>query len=158
MTRIYKPKNSSLLTSFVWDIFPVLIALIGCHFMHEGASSNGLEWLLLVVTIAMCLLSVFLLIQTIAAHSQSVTLEEDRISITGFLGATAISFNSIDKAVLRERVNPVSRTDHLLIIQSRNGQFLTFNSSTLSPEDEEDFLTELRKHVDLEVVRDKPVL
>lgn len=158
MKRTYKPNTSSLLTSFVWDLSPALIAFIGYSFAHEGASAKGLGWLLLVGTVAMCLLSAFLLLQTIAVHLRSVTIGEDRISVTGILGATTIPFSSIAKAVLRERVNPVSRTDHLVLIQSRTGEFLTFNSSTLPPGDEDDFLTELRRHVDLEVVRDKPAL
>lgn len=158
MTRIYKPNTSSLLASFVWDFSPALIALIGYCFAHEGASARGLGWLLLVATVAMCLFSVFLLLQTIAVHLRSVTIWEDRISVTGLLGGTTIPFSSIAKAVLRERVNPVSRTDHLVLIQSRTGQLLTSNSSTLPPDDEDDFLTELRRHVDLQEVRDKPAL
>jgi len=158
MTRIYKPKASSLWASFVWDFSPALIALIGYGFAHGGASAKGLGWLVLVATVAMCLFSVFLLLQTIAVHLRSVTMGQDYICVTGLLGATTIPFSSIAKAMLRERVNPVSRTDHLVLIQSRTGQLLTFNSSTLPPDDEDDFLTELRRHVDLEVVRDKPAL
>ena len=158
MKRTYKPNTSSLFGSFLWDFSPAIIAIIGYRFAHAGATAKGLGWLLVVGTVAMCLFSFFLLIQTIAVHLRRVTIEEESISVTGPLGTTTVGFSSIVKAVLRERVNPVSRTDHLILIESRNGALLTFNSSTLSRDDEDDFLTELRRHVDLQIVRDKPAL
>ncbi len=156
MKRTYKPKTSSLLASFVYDLSPAIIALIGYRFAHTGASARGLGWLLVVATVGMCLLSFYLFIQTIAVHLRRVTIDEESISVTGLLGTTTVGFSSTVKAVLRERVNPVSRTDHLILIQSRTGELLTFNSSTLSRDDEDDFLNELRKCVHLEVVRDRP--
>jgi len=156
MKRTYKPKASSLLGSLLWDFSPATLALIGYQFAHEGASIKGLDWLLIVGTVVMCLWSLILLIQTMAVHLRRVTINEDCISVTGLLGTTTIVFGSIAKAVLRERVNPVSRTDHIVSIQSRTGELLTFNSSTLPRNDEDDFLKELQRHVNLDVVRDKP--
>jgi len=158
MKRTYKPNTSSLFGSFLWDFSPAIIAIIGYRFAHAGATAKGLGWLLVVGTVAMCLFSFFLLMQTIAVHLKRVTIDEGSISVTGPLGTTTVSFSSIVKAVLRERVNPVSRTDHLILIQGRSGELLTFNSSTLSRPEEEDFLNEVRRHVDLEVVSDRPAL
>jgi uncharacterized membrane protein YhaH (DUF805 family) len=158
MRRSYKPTVSSFVNSILWDISPATVALVGYYFTHEKASEKGLGWLVVVVTVAMCLWSLLLLLPTLTVHSKRVTLDERSISVTGLFGTTTIGFSQIDGAVMRERVNLVSRTDRLIIIHSVAGQLLTFNPSTLSRKDEEDFLRELRKHVPLEVVRDKPTL
>lgn len=158
MKRSYRPSISSLFFSFLWGISPAVVALVGYLIAHEEASDKGLIWFLVVVSVAMCFWSVLLIIQTIAVHMRRVTIDEKSITVAGPLGTTTIAFSSVAEAILRERVNPISRTDHLIMIRSHSGGFLVYNPSALSRSDEESFLSLLRRHVDLKVISDKPAL
>jgi len=65
-------------------------------------------------------------------------------------------WQDIINALLRERVNVISGTDHLLILQSYDGHLLLFNTSTLDPENEEIVLRKVKEKTDLKIKRDSP--
>ena len=114
------------------------------------------KWFLFIADSFMVLLSFFLLLQTIFVHLQTLYFDEYCIKTVSPLGIIELKWQDISDALLRERVNAISRTDHLLILKTYDGQMLTFNTSTLSPEDENFVLGKIARMVNLKVHRDAP--
>jgi hypothetical protein len=79
------------------------------------------------------------------------------IKVSGPILKVVVLWQDIVSAVLRERENLMSRTDHLLIIKSTN-HMLTFNISTLSKKDESEVLESVKKKTHLVIKKDKPTI
>jgi hypothetical protein len=157
MTHHFRPSASSLIASFGWDVSPAVVAALGWHFSSARAAEKELGWLLLLLTGAMCLWSIFLILQTIVVHLKSISVDETGITVRG-LGEGSLRYQDVAEAQLRERRNVVSRTDRLLMIRSNGGELLMFNPSTLRRSDEDALLSLLRKRIRITTVGDTPTL
>ena len=90
-----------------------------------------------------------------ANHKGSGVLPESIVS--GPLIKVSIKWEDIVSAVLRERENAMSRTDHLLVIKSTD-KMLSYNTSTLSDEDDRKVIEIVGKKTNLVVQKDKPTI
>jgi len=68
-----------------------------------------------------------------------------------------MKWTDVLSAVLRERENVISRTDHLLIIQSSR-HVIGFNTSSLSKEDEKTVLEMVGRKTPFVIQKDKPTI
>lgn len=151
----FKPSLKSFLSSLLWDFSPIIVAGMVTYFMYD---SVAWKWLLLAADGFMALLSLFLSVQNVYVHLQKIYLDNYYIRTLSPFYTIELRWPDIVSALLRERVNAMSRTDHLLVLQGRNGRMLTFNTSILNPEDEEIVLKKVREKTDLKVQRDGPSL
>lgn len=148
----YRPSWRAFGGSLVYDLSPVFMAAIVTYFAYESA-----RWWLWVANAAMVLLSVYSCTQSIFVYLQRLHLDDRGIGATTVFGARAIAWTDVVNATLRERLNPITRTDRLLIVKSRRATML-FNTSTLSEADEEDVLAKVRARVPLLLQRDRPAI
>lgn len=146
----YKPSKKSFLGSFLYGLSPMIVAGIVMYFLAESA-----HFMMWVLSGVMILFSLYLSLQCIFVHMEKLYLEDDGIRTLGLLAKVAMRWSEIDSAVLRERNNAMSRTDNLLILESRD-QKLIFNTSTLNPEDERQVLAKVREKTKLVIFKDKP--
>jgi len=151
----FKPHAKSFFSSLVWALSPVITASIVTYFIYDSAAW---KWLLWVADGFMALLSLFLLQQNIYVHLQKIYLDDYCIKVSSPLCTTELKWQDIVDALLRERINAMSGTDHLLILRSYGGHMLLFNTSTLDLKDEEIVLKKVREKTDLKVQRDSPSL
>src|ERR1044071_3424592 len=149
---VYKPSLDSFCGSFFFGLTPALTAGLALYFVHESAG-----WLFWIPTGLMFLLSLFLSVQCVVVYLNRLQLDEERIRATGPLHSVEIRWSQVTGAVLRERVNPMTRTDHMLVIKSR-GATLVFNTSTLSLADEAEVLRRVRDKINVTVQRDRPAI
>ena len=146
----YKPTWSSFLGSAVFALSPAIVASVMTFFLWENVGV-----LMLIGDSVMAILSLFMLIQATFVHLQRVYVDEEMISVVSPLLRIQIEWSEVIAAILRERENVMTRTDHLLILRTRVRQIL-FNTSTLSNRDEEHLLDFVRRKVTLVVKKDKP--
>jgi len=151
----FNPSRKSFLGSLLWALSPVLVASIVTYFMYESITW---KWVLWIANGFMVLLSLYLFTQSIFVHLQTLYLDDSCIRTSSLLCTIELKWQDINNALLRERVNTMSRTDHLLMLQSYDGHMLFFNTSTLSPKDEETVLEKVREKTTLPVHRDSPSL
>jgi hypothetical protein len=150
----YKPTLSSFLASLAYDLSPVILAGVVSFFMWEN-----INIFMLTASILMGILSLYCLLQTIIAHRQMIYVDEQMIAISGYFGLNRyIHWSQVRGAVLKERENLMSRTDHLLVLHGSNSQVLYLNTSTLSEKDEEELLAFVRRKITLIVERSKPTI
>lgn len=147
----YKSSFKSVVASALFALWPVGTAALVTFFLWNPDR----KVLLFAIGGLQVLLSCFLLLQAVLVHCNKLWLDERVIRVTGPLTATQMGWAEIVSALLRERVNAISRTDRMLVLRSRNDQ-LIFNTSVLSPEDEEAVLQIIRARTQLVVQRDKP--
>jgi len=148
----YRASTISFLRSLLLALSPILTAGIGTYFVFDCRN-----WFLWVVDVLMGLFSLYLLFQTLFVYSGRLYLDTNVIKAINTLASTQIAWRDITKAVLRERRNVLSHTDHLLILYSYNN-VLTFNISILSDHDEKTVLDAIKAKTDLEIVQDTPSL
>ena len=149
---LYKPTMSSFLGSAAFSLIPAATAGTVTFFMWEKASA-----LLLAAGVLMGILSLILLLQDVMVHLRRLHVDELSVSVVGPLLRERIKWTEVAGAVLKERKNAMTRTDHLLIIRSAP-KLLSFNTSTLSQNDEENLLAFVRSKVPVVVEGDKPAL
>jgi len=141
----------------IWDI---PYALVGIYWYYSGIdkiSSGNKIWLLIVLWV-LCGISIKSFIRTICVYTRRIIIDDNSISLTGLRGNKTISFGSIKSAILSERKNLFSRTDHLLSIEDLSGGVLYLHTSTLSRSGEKDFLAFFGGKVNYEVKSDFPVI
>lgn len=148
---LYKPSFKSLAASVLFALWPVGTAALITYFFWNP----NRKVLLFALGGFQVLLSGFLLLQAVLVHCNKLWLDDGGVRVAGPLAATQMAWTEIASAILRERANAVSRTDRMLVLRSRRDQ-LIFNTSTLSPEDEEAALQIIRARTILVVQRDKP--
>ena len=148
----YRPTFSSFAGSTLYGLSPAILAAIVIYFW--GDSLRLIMW---VLSGFMVLLSLFFFLQSIFVYLQKVYLDDYSISVSGPLMKISIRWEDIVSAVLRERENAMSRTDHLLVLKSA-GNMLTYNTSTLSDEDDRKVLEIVGKKTNLVVQKDKPTI
>jgi hypothetical protein len=145
---VYKPSLKSFATSLVYDISPAGSVALVTYFVGNTA---GLVFTIL--SGAMVLFSVVLVLNSVAVHLRKLYVNERGIAVRGMLSETAIPWASINRAVLRERKNAITRTDRLLIIES-SYDLLSYVISTLSPDEEEKVLAVVRGKTQVVVYHD----
>lgn len=126
----YKPTFASFVGSSLYGFSPAILAVIVVYFW--GDSLRLIIWIL---SGFMILLSLFFFLQSIFVYLQKVDLDDYSITVSGPLLNVSIQWEDIVSAVLRERENAMSRTDHLLVIKSASNM-ISYNISTLSEEDD----------------------
>lgn len=149
----FKPSPRSFFGSLLLDFSPVIVAIIVTYFMYD---SVAWKWLLWVADGFMALLSLFFLQQSIYVHLKKIYLDDHCIRTSSPLCVIELNWLNVTSAILRERINAMSRTDRLLMLQSNDGRILIYNTSTLNPEDEEIVLQKVREKTNLIVHRDSP--
>lgn len=150
MAEVFQPARSAALRSLVIAVSPalvaaIMVALVGPHMRLFG-------WAASVVS---AIVTVYLVIQTASVFASRIVVDERGIAMIGPLGRTAIAWAEVGQAVLRERVNALTRTDHMLVLTGGRNKLIC-HPSTLSRQDEDRLLTHVRSHVTLIVQRDKP--
>jgi hypothetical protein len=78
-------------------------------------------------------------------------------SFTPFGTGALMEWGKINDAALRERRNPVTRTERLLILHSPYGM-MTFPLSILSPKEEQEVIEEIKQRTRLVVIEDRPLI
>lgn len=151
--QTFKPTLRSFIRSLIWDIAPAVTALVGAYFTYEKA---GL--IIIILGVLMGLFSLYLILQTIIVHLQKITLLDEGIFILGLGRPFGLRWSDIEKGTIRERHNIISGTDRLLILYSKNGHILSYNTSTLSKHDENIVLSEVRKRVPTAAIFDRGTL
>jgi hypothetical protein len=149
---VYEPSLKSLLASLLLALWPLASAVTLIYFF--GDSKSPMLWICGCISV---LFSLVLLVQAVFVHRQKIWIDERAIRVKGLLADTRIAWSEIVNATIRERVNAISRTDRLLMIHSQDRQ-LSFSTSTLSPPDEEELLSQIRSRTRLFVQRDKPTI
>lgn len=148
---LYKPSFESIVRSTMFALWPVGTAALVTYFFWNPDR----KVLLLTLAGLQVLLSGFLLLQAVLVHCNKLWLDERGIRVAGPIIATQMAWAEIASALLRERVNAVSRTDRMLVLRSKSNQ-LIFNTSVLNPRDEEAVLQAIRARTNLVVQRDRP--
>jgi len=146
----YRPSFRSLVASLAWAAAPLLGPII-IWVIFPAFLNNVIAWGL---TGLMILYSMFLLIQALVVHCVRLTLNENGLSF----GRRTIQWSDINDAVMKERRNPVSRTDRVIMIRLHDGKVMNYNLSTLDPSDEDDAIRFIRGKIRLPVVQDRPAL
>ncbi len=147
---IYRPTFRSFLGSALYGLSPAAVAGVFTYLSYDSASL----WLW-VLDAVVGLISIFLLLQAVFVYRQQLYLDETAIATAGPLGRQVAVWPEVTSAVLRERPNLLTRTDRLLVIEAPRGM-VTFNISTLSPEDEREVLERVQACARLVIHRDKP--
>ncbi|MBI5222839.1 hypothetical protein HY990_00290 [Candidatus Micrarchaeota archaeon] len=146
----YRPTFASFIGSSLYGFSPAITVATAMYFLLEPA-----RWIMWVASGAMLILSLHLTVQTICVHLQKLYVDDYCIRVSGPMLKAVIQWKDVVSAVLRERENLMSRTDHLLIIKSVN-HMLSYNTSVLSKEDEKEVLEMVTKMTRLVIQRDKP--
>jgi hypothetical protein len=153
MNQQFHPSFGSFIGSVVFAASPALVVATVHYFMdlHPGV----LIWIGSGLMLSM---SFALFLQAIFVHL--VRLEISAIGIRTFGGlsaAQAIRWSDVTEATLRERHNPVSRTDRLVILRSRSSM-MNYPVSILSHSDELKVVEELNRRTKLVVIQDRPAI
>jgi len=148
----YRPSLASFAGSVLYGFTPVITAGIVMYFLWDST-----RWIVWVASGFMLILSLYLTVQTICVHLQKLYLDDYGIGVSGPTIEVAMRWQDVISAVLRERNNLMSRTDHLLILESVN-QVLSYNTSTLTKKDESEVLELVKKKTHLIIKKDKPTI
>lgn len=148
----YRTSFRSFLGSLVYDLSPAAIAALVMYFV--GGSAPYLLW---VASGLMLLFSLLLVLQSLVVFRNRLYLDEVGIAVAGLLSRRAMRWSEVTGATLRERKNAVSRTDRLLVLESRD-RMLSYVTSTLSPPEEEAVLAEVGRRTRVVVYQDKPTI
>jgi len=148
----YKPTFTSFVSSLLYRLSPAIVLGIIMYFTADSA--RLVMWVLSAITGVYCL---YLLLQTTFVHLQRLYLDEERIRVSSPLSTIEMKWTDVLSAVLRERENVISRTDHLLIIQSSR-HVIGFNTSSLSKEDEKTVLEMVGRKTPFVIQKDKPTI
>jgi len=149
----FRPSKKSFFVSLLWALSPLIVAGIVTYFMYESIAWKWLLWIANGVTV---LFSLYLLVQSIYVHLETLYLDNYCIRTSSPLVTIELKWEDIVNALLLERINAISRTDHLLILQSYDDRVLLFNTSTLDPKDEEIVIRKVKEKTNLEIQRDSP--
>jgi predicted Na+-dependent transporter len=148
----YKPTFTSFMSSLLYDLSPAIIAAIVMYFIADSA-----RWIMWVASWIMVAFSLYLLLQTTFVHMRRLYLDEECFRVSSPLSTVEIRWSDVFSAVLRERENVISRTDHFLILQSSR-HVIGFNTSTLSKEDEKTVLEVVSRKTPFVIQMDKPAI
>jgi hypothetical protein len=148
----YKPTFKSFISSSLYGLSPAITAVIVMYFIADSA-----KLIMWVISGVMVIFSFFLFLQSFFGHLQKLFLDENHIYFSSPFRKVEMKWSDIVSAVLRERENAVSRTDHLLILNSSQ-DIIAFNTSTLSDKDEKDVLQMVNKKTNLVTQRDKSTI
>jgi hypothetical protein len=156
MKKTYKPSFKSFVSSLIWDFSLAIAGILGYHFSVDQSTAKFKVWFLFISLCVLCGISLILFTQTIYVFTRRIIIDDERISLSGISGTKTMRFDFVMNATLNERINQISRTDHLLKIVDRKGEVLIINPSTLSRSDEKDFIAFIGSRINLEVINDKP--
>jgi hypothetical protein len=153
MSHKFRPSFGSLLGSLAYAASPAIV--VGVVHYLKGPNLGVLIWiasaLMLIFAFVLCLQAVFV-------HLVRLEISPSGIRVAGGLsGVQWLRWEEIVEATLRERRNPVSRTDHLLILKSQRAM-LNYPLSVLSQSDETAVLDELRRRTRLVVIQDRAAI
>ena len=146
----YRPTIKSFFGSLVYDCWILFLAAILTFFAYRTCPR-----IILVFDIIAVVITLVLLTQTIFVHCTKIYLDDERVITSSPLSRTEIYWQDVTEAILYERRNIMSRTDHLLLLRTRNSM-ISCNTSTLDPSDEERVLGMVRSKTNLAVRRSRP--
>ena len=152
MTYRYRPSVTSFLGSIAFALLPA--SLVAVVYVLRGPDFGTILWIL---SGLMCLYSAFLCIQAVFVHLQSLVMNDRGFGIIGSLSRSWVDWDQVNEATLRERHNPVTRTDRLIVLETRRGP-IAFPLSVLDRRAEQDAIAHIRAHTKLVVVRDQPAI
>jgi hypothetical protein len=150
--RIYRPRPSAVL-EYVWGVAPLALGVAGLSAFHDTALhvvGGTIPFLFGLWAIA-CTRSVM--------TTWFVTTGERIVSVRAN-AQTVLRWEQVVEVVIRQRPSsfPPGRMDRIVMLRGPGGQLAVFNTSVLSPEDEQFFLSELRRrvHCPIETRNDGP--
>jgi hypothetical protein len=153
MNRRFYPSFRSFLGSLAFDFSPLVI--VGAVYYFKGSHTGILLGILSVVMIA---ISALQFLQTCIVHLVRLEIAPGGIRTKSALGPSMqMAWRDVIEATLRERKNPVSRTDHLLILRSAGGM-MNYPLSILKRSEEAEVIEELQRRTRLGVVEDRPAI
>ena len=153
MTYRFRPSLRSFLASLAFAAIPAVIAVAVHHWL--GSRMRVLVW---IGSAVLVLMSFLYFVQAMSVHLIRLEISPEGIRrFGGPSGEHAMRWSEITEATLRERRNPVSRTDRLLILKSRD-KMLNYPLSILSRADELKALEELNRRTKLLVIQDDPAV
>jgi hypothetical protein len=153
MNHRFRPSLKSLIGSLAYAASPAVV--VGMVYYLKGPHLGIVIW---IASVLMLLLAFVLCLQAILVHLVRLEISPSGIRVAGGLSRVQwLRWEGISEATLRERRNPVSRTDHLLILKSA-GVMLSYPLSVLSHSDESVVLDELRRRTKLVVIQDRPAI
>ena len=146
----YRPSMASFLGSSLYRLSPAMVA--GLMIYLAGHRFNVAMW---IATAIMFAFALWLFAETITVHTISIDADDEGVRLSSRGRVMALRWRDISSAILRERPNPITRTDRLLILKSGDRQ-LPLNISTLRPEDEAALLDLARRKTHVIVHEDVP--
>ena len=150
---MFKPTCISFILSSLYGITPAISAAVVTYFFYE---KGGV--LLIILDVLTGLFCLYLLLQTIIVHLQSISVLNEGIMISGMGRPYGLHWSDIDKATLRERHNILSGTDRLLILHSKQGHTIPYPISILQKTHQNLILQEVRRRVPTSEIFDKPTI
>lgn len=152
--KTFKPLPRSLWNSVLLGMLPGAVGIGWAYITYRSSGWGGRP--MFVNLALMCLISLALIGSAIRVHSKSISLDEYSISTSRKLGREIrLLWSNILKATLRERHNLISRTARFLKVEANDGCILIYNTSILSPQDENELLHIIQQHITLDVITDK---
>jgi hypothetical protein len=152
MPRLFQPSWSAFLASMLLAFSPTIVAGLVLVL-----ASSAMSWFGWVASGLMGLSTIYLVLQTLYVFTFRIYVDHRGLIVVGRLGRNGIEWHEVCQAVLRERVNAVSRTDHMLVLTGSDKNVVC-HPSVLSPADEEQLLAFVREHVTVVVQRDRPTV
>jgi len=153
MTQSFRPSFKSFVGSVAFSSSLAAVALLGHYFL---GSRGGLP--AKIGYLAMLGFSALFLLNDINVHLRRLELTPIGIIRHGiFAGGVGMRWEEITEATLRERHNPATRTDRLLILKSPRGVF-SYPLSVLSRASETAVIEELKCRSRLVIVQDRPAI
>lgn len=146
----FRPTWSSFFGSLAISLSPAFTAGLVVFFLWDNAKT-----IVLIVSALMMIFSLILLLQDILVHLRSVYVDDNFIAVVGPLLRANIRWSELREMVLKERRNVMTRTDRLLVLYGPSCQ-VTYNTSTLSQNDERRLLEFIRSKGLLVVEQSKP--
>ncbi len=110
------------------------------------------HWLLWMANAIILVLAMGMLLTTLVVFRIYLYIDEDKAAYFSPIAKDSVwlSWEQVREAVLRERKNFISGTDHLLLLYGP-GDLVMYNTSNLSPKDEKYALDLVRSKVDLRI-------
>lgn len=147
----YRPSAASFLGCLVYSLSPAGTAAAVLYF--TGPNAGRWIW---IPSALMGVFSALLVLQDIVVHLSRLHLDHVGIAVRGPLHAGSLAWSDVRQATLRERVNSVSRTDRLLVLEGSNGRMVNYPISVLSRPSEQKVLEALRSRTVLLTKQDQP--
>lgn len=137
--REYKPTLASFVGSSLYSLSPAVAASAAVYFLRENFGT--VMW---IATGLMILVSIGMFLSSVFVHLSRIYVDEQIVRVSSPLSTSVMRWSEVASAVLRQRVNAVSRTDQMVMLQSPRAVVI-LQISTLSSADANRVLSIVRR-------------